>query len=116
MAGVLCRTFSYCMIEEAPQYLNLLWASEGEVMYQSGGFTTDWHGEFRQVARGVLQLRFHYRGDTTKLRATTVVEVRPGIYRGRDYKRRLIEMRAMDDFVYYPDGDGEGWIQILDID
>ena len=48
-AMAVCKTYSYCMIEVAPDYLNTLWASAGQIKYQSAGHTTDWHGSFTKA-------------------------------------------------------------------
>ena len=34
-AMALCMTYSFCMVEEAPEYQNTLWTSERQIMYQS---------------------------------------------------------------------------------
>ena len=34
-AMAVCRTYSYCMIEVAPDYLNTIWTSEGQIKYTS---------------------------------------------------------------------------------
>ena len=69
----------------------------------------------------MIQLQFHYLGKLNKLRTTTVVEVSPGVYQGRDYKSRLIEMRELDTFYWNPSetsteaDDGE-WFPVLAIE
>ena len=120
----VCKTYSYCMIEVAPDYLNTLWTSAGQIKYQSAGHTTDWHGSFTKTPlfpRGscnMIELKFHYLGKLKKLRTTTVVEISPGVYQGRDYKSRLIEMRELDTFYWNPSetsseaDDGE-WCPVL---
>ena len=66
----------------------------------------------------MIELQFHYLGKLSKLRSTTVVEVSPGVYQGRDYKSRLIEMRELDTFYWNPSetsteaDDGE-WYPVL---
>ena len=119
-----CQTYSYCMIEVAPDYLNTLWTSAGQIKYQSAGHTTEWHGSFTKAplhgSCNMIELKFHYKGKLKKLRTTTVVEISPGVYQGRDYKSRLIEMRQLDTFYWNPSetaseaDDGE-WCQVLDL-
>ena len=101
MTGV-CKVFSYVMVEEAPAYKNLLWTCEGQVMFQSSAVTTDWHGTFREIHNGVVQIKFHYPGKKSRLRTTNVVEVSPGVWMGRDYRCRKIEMRLIETLEYSP--------------
>ena len=68
----------------------------------------------------MIQLRFHYLGHLNNLLPTNVVGISPGIYRGRDYKARLIEMRELDTFYWSPSttvseaGDGE-WCRVMEL-
>ena len=112
MSPPVCKVFSYTMVEDAPQFENILWACEGQVMYQSSHFTTEWHGTYREVGHGVIQLAFHFKGNTRKPRTTNVVEVMPGVYRGRDYKRRMIEMVLIETIEHSPDN---GWLVVGDL-
>ena len=69
----------------------------------------------------MIQLRFHYLGHLNNLLPTNVVGISPGIYRGRDYKARLIEMRELDTFYWSPSttvseaGDGE-WCRVMELE
>lgn len=117
-SGKYLNSFSYCMVEEAPEYKNILWTKEGQVMWQSPTFTTAWHGSYSLSSHGTLQIKFHHRGDVDKLRTVNLVEVAPGLWQGRDYRLRLIEMQLLDTFRQAGDGDklddgaDRDWIKI----
>ena len=63
------------------------------------------------------------KGDANKLRTCNLKEIEPGVYRGRDARCRLIEMRLLDVLYWKESGawvststGAEAWIQIEDID
>ena len=101
----MLRSFSYCMVEEAPEYRNCLWTRDGQVMYQSSRFTTPWHGSCFIDSKGTMRIRFHFKGNLQKVRTTNLVQVAPGVWQGRDYKLRFIEMQLLDTFRPVDDGD-----------
>ena len=119
MASV-CKVYSYVMVRQAPTFENILWTCEGRVMFQGSARTTGWHGSCVEGVEGpfrTTQLRFHFNNREERYwRTTNVIEVSPGVFRGRDYRGREIEMRLLATYVYQPgarDHDTEtGWILI----
>ena len=114
-AGVVCKVFSYTMIEDAPQYQNILWTCRGQIMFQSSGFTTNWHGTCDDSEKGFIHMCFHYKGkDKRYWKTANVMQVSPGAWKGFDYKCRKIEMKLIETLVYQPSHTESGWIVLGD--
>ena len=76
--------------------------------YQSRGTITKWHGYYVK-SPGELEIFFDCKG-SKQWKGTRVVEVAPGIFHGRDYRRRRITMKLLTD--YMRDADDEFWIVV----
>ena len=85
-----------------------MWLSDSYVKFQSKGKITKWHGYYVKNP-GEMEIYFDCKG-RKKWKSTYVLETAPGIFEGRDYRRRRITMRLLTNYIR--DADDEYWIVV----
>jgi len=98
--GIVCDTYDYW--NDTLGIRGTLWHCNGEVMFQSFGEATEWHGTLVHNHGGWpgnIFISFSYRG-VRPFKATYLLPELPGRWVGRDYACRRITLTALDRFVW----------------